>query len=163
MAAKKTKKQHTPNTIKGIDDRRLMFAIEYMQDRNGTQAAIRAGYAKSSAHQVSKKLLECPNIRDYIQKETEKRSEKLHLDADYVLKSLKDIAEKAKHREQWSAALKALELLGKHLKLFTDVMESTTTVVQMPAVTIETDGVVEEFEFKVGSEPDKNEGKIIIN
>lgn len=46
-----------------LNDKQLLFALEYTKDRNGVQAAIRAGYAESSARQYATKLKKMPAIR----------------------------------------------------------------------------------------------------
>lgn len=42
---------------KPLDDRRDRFAQEYAKDLNGTEAAIRSGYAPNSAHVTASRLL----------------------------------------------------------------------------------------------------------
>lgn len=51
----------------------------------------------------------------------------------------------------------ALEKLGKHLKLFTDVTEHKFNVTEMGQVTINQDGEKVALEFQVGQEPNKIE------
>ena len=48
------------------EDRRAKFVTEYLVDFNGSQAAQRAGYAKSSAKVQACKLLKLPEIRHAI-------------------------------------------------------------------------------------------------
>ena len=42
------------------------FAIEYLKDKNATQAAIRAGYSAKTAASIAYELLEKPDIREFI-------------------------------------------------------------------------------------------------
>lgn len=42
------------------------FCVEYVKDFNGTQAAIRAGYAAHSAEVTASKLLRIPKVADFI-------------------------------------------------------------------------------------------------
>ena len=47
-------------------DRAALFAAEYLKDRNGTHAAIRAGYAKSGAHVQATRLLKTAKVKAII-------------------------------------------------------------------------------------------------
>jgi phage terminase small subunit len=49
------------------DDRRERFAQEYIKDLNGTQAAIRAGYAAKSAHVTGSRLLSDAKVQRMIE------------------------------------------------------------------------------------------------
>ncbi len=51
----------------------------------------------------------------------------LQITAGYVIEGIRDIVESSRKVGQWSTALKGYELLGKHLKLFTDKTEVTGT------------------------------------
>ena len=46
-----------------LNDKQLAFALEFTKDRNATQAALRAGYAESSARQYGCKLKDNPAVR----------------------------------------------------------------------------------------------------
>ena len=49
-----------------LTDKQAAFVREYVQDFNGTQAAIRAGYAPDSARQQASKNLSKPDIQEAI-------------------------------------------------------------------------------------------------
>lgn len=49
-----------------MSTKQLMFCTEYLKDGNGTQAAIRAGYAENSAKEQASRLLTKDNVRNYI-------------------------------------------------------------------------------------------------
>ena len=51
-----------PKTPKRVSDRDA-FILEYLKDRNGTQAAIRAGYSPRSAHVTASRLLRNAKVR----------------------------------------------------------------------------------------------------
>ena len=126
-----------------------VFCQEYLKDLNGAQAAIRAGYSENSARQIATENLSKPVIQDRVQALMDERSERTRLDADYVLSSLHVVAERClqrapvmvrrgkefvqlqdeEGRHVWrfdsNGANRALELLGKNLKLFTEKHEHT--------------------------------------
>jgi phage terminase small subunit len=97
------------------------FIKEYLIDLNSTQAAIRAGYSKKTAPEMGYENLNKPHVKEAIDIAINKRSEKLGITAEYVLYGLKDISDNMD--EKTTDRLKAFELLGKHLKLFTEKLE----------------------------------------
>jgi phage terminase small subunit len=118
------------------------FIKEYLIDLNSTQAAIRAGYSETTAKEIGYENLTKPHIKEAIDVAINKRSEKLEISAEYVLSSLKEVADRCMQTVpaldkkgnptgdyyfEHSGANKALELLGKHLKLFTDKVETEIT------------------------------------
>lgn len=111
------------------------FCQEYLVDLNGTQAAIRAGYGKRSAASQASTLLRNPNILARVGELRKEQRERLALNADFVVLELIKIYKKCstptpartlnpqtgKYEEcgvygfNSKGALKALELLGKHI------------------------------------------------
>ncbi len=67
------------------------FVEEYLIDLNGTQAAIRAGYSEKTANEIGAENLAKPSIAKAIQDALKERSERVQIDADYVLKRLVEI------------------------------------------------------------------------
>lgn len=119
------------------------FCNEYMIDLNATQAAIRAGYSEDSAKQIASENLSKPDVSARIVELKIDRQGRTEITADYVLSSLKSVAERCMQAEsptdddgesmgefkfEHSGANKALELLGKHLALFTDKVENRHTI-----------------------------------
>ncbi len=114
-----------------------MFCKEYLVDLNATQAAIRAGYSEKTSYSIGQENLNKPELAEVIQKLFDKRSAKTEVTAEYVITSIKSVAERCMQAEQVlvqgeptgeykfdaSGANKSLELLGRHLKLFTDKVE----------------------------------------
>jgi phage terminase small subunit len=103
--------------------RRLVFVEEYLIDLNATQAAIRAGYSRKTARQQGDRLLTNVDIARAIQPAVDERKERTSIKADDVLKSIERLAIAAEAAGNWNAALRGQELLGKHLKLFTDMVK----------------------------------------
>jgi phage terminase small subunit len=104
-----------------------LFCEEYLVDVNATQAAIRAGYSEKTAYAIGAENLRKLELQKEIQKNMDKRSEKTEITQDYVLGGIKDVTE-ANKKDNPNAALKGFELMGKHLKLFTDKREISTPV-----------------------------------
>lgn len=69
-------------------DRRLVFAREYVIDHNGLQAAIRAGYSPKSAKVTASRLLTDANVMKLVQELDEKANESAFLRAEDVKRSL---------------------------------------------------------------------------
>lgn len=76
-----------------LTDKQELFCKEYLVDLNGTQAAIRAGYSEKTARDIACQNLAKPNIQEKIHKLKSERSDKVKLDARYVLERLKEIDE----------------------------------------------------------------------
>ena len=121
--------------LTGKQDR---FCQEWVIDHNGYKAATRAGYSEKTATMQASRMLTKANIAKRIQFLSEKIAEKTEIDAEYVLGNIKAIGERCMKKEdvvdkfgqptgefqfKESGALKAQELLGRHLKLFTDRVE----------------------------------------
>ncbi|GFE56407.1 terminase small subunit [Geobacter sp. AOG1] len=118
-----------------------LFVVEYLKDLNATQAAIRAGYSAKTARQIAEENLSKPYIMAAINEAKKERIEEVKLDANYVLTNLQKVVERCmqavpvlkKEGGEWvetgefrfdsSGANRALELIGKHNKMFTDVVE----------------------------------------
>lgn len=118
--------------------KRDLFVEEYLVDLNATQAAIRAGYSERSAEVTGHRLLRDAKVAAAIAEAQKARSERTEITADWVLKNLKTVAERCMQAEpvldrdgketgeftfNASGANRSLELIGKHLKMFTDRTE----------------------------------------
>ena len=121
------------------------FVEEYLVDLNATQAAIRAGYSARNADKIAFQLLGKTRVAEAIAAAKAERSARVAVSADYVLNNLVEVVERCMQRapvltmkgEQvvddegrnvWrfdaKGANRSLELLGKHLGLFTDKIEA---------------------------------------
>jgi phage terminase small subunit len=108
-----------------LNDLQENFCQEYLKDCNATQAAIRAGYAPNAAQEQSSRLLSKAIVAQRIQELMDARAKRVEITADYVLGTIKNTIERCQTDEDYNpqAVLKGSELLGKHLKLFTDKVE----------------------------------------
>ena len=124
-----------------LTDKQTAFVREYLVDLNATQAAIRAGYSERTASRIGPQLLGKTWVREAIEKAQAKRARRVEVTQDYVLSNLVEVVERTmqrapvmdrkgeqvtdeKGRSVWTfdakGANRALELLGKHLGIFTD-------------------------------------------
>ena len=123
-----------------MTDKQNVFVQEYLKDCNATQAAIRAGYSEHTAYSIGQRLLKYKDIQEAIRAGMDDRKERSRLTADYVLQNLQEIAERCMQkspvmvkgeqatdeegRHIWTFdaknAIRALELLGRHMAMFTD-------------------------------------------
>lgn len=109
-----------------LTNKQKTFVQEYLVDLNASKAAERAGYSAKTAAQKGSFLLTVPEVAKAIQSEMDKRAEKTGITAEYVLNGIKDTIEEC--LDNPTAKLKGYELLGKHLKLFTDKVEHSGAV-----------------------------------
>jgi len=123
------------------------FCQEYIIDLNATQAAVRAGYSKNTANEQGCRLLAKSNISARVNELQSKVIKKLELTQEWVLEHLKEIVSKSMQEEEVKkfdyqskemlgtgeyifdskGANRALELIGKHLGMFTDKLEVKDT------------------------------------
>lgn len=110
---------------KGMTDKVVSFCQEYAVDKNGCQAAIRAGYSERSAKEIASENLTKPNIVNYVDYLLNKNSIRAQVDAVYVIKGLKKVADRCTDDDTFehAGANRSLELLGKHIGMFTEKVE----------------------------------------
>lgn len=111
--------------------RQEQFAIEYLKDRDATNAARRAGYATNSAGNAGMANLNNPAIQNKIREMSGMADPKRAIaDHEFVLTELRRVAEQEDVAQ--STKVRALELLAKHLGMLEE------------RVTLKTDGLSSE-------------------
>lgn len=124
-----------------LTDKQAAFVREYLVDLNATQAAIRAGYSKKTARKIGSENLSKPDIATAIRKALEARSERTEVTQDWVISRLVENVERSMQADPvldrkgnrtgeytygGSVANRALELLGKHLGMFSENLNIRT-------------------------------------
>lgn len=97
------------------------FAIEYLKDKNATQAAIRAGYSKKTAYSIGVQLLKKSDVREFLNSKQQEAAEKATITVESIAESLCAIAANPLAKD--ADRIRAYELLGKYLGMFTDRVE----------------------------------------
>lgn len=130
---------------KKLTAKQAAFVREYLIDFNATQAAIRAGYSQKTAEQVGYQQLQKTSVQKAIAEKQQKRELSAIRSAEDVLKDIqrvKDMAMKTRLTDAGdevlinpNAALKALELEGKHLAMFTEKQQVTGEIDQNIKIT----------------------------
>ncbi|OOF47925.1 terminase [Rodentibacter genomosp. 1] len=149
---KKDEVKSTSKCVGRLTDKQQRFVEEYLVDLNATQAAIRAGYKAENARQIGSENLSKPDIQEAIQIAKDKRSERVQISQDDVLRDLLEVRDICMGRKsvvltdvvknaqegtvnaidnpvfvfEPTSANKALELLGKHLGMFKDRVDLTS-------------------------------------
>lgn len=97
-----------------LTHKQQMFCLEYIKDGNATRSAIDAGYSEKSAYSIGEENLRKPEVSQEIARLKRERSQKVQVDAEWLLRELVLQYQKATDGDRDAAALKALDLIGKH-------------------------------------------------
>lgn len=133
-----------------LSPRREAFCREFVVDFDATKAALRIGHEEHGAAAAGKRYLSVPEVQREISLLTSMKSDRLKVTEDYTLHVLIDTVERCRqarpvldkqgkrvfaetpdgeiacaYQFNANAVLKGVELLGKHLKMFTDKIELT--------------------------------------
>jgi phage terminase small subunit len=126
-----------------LTDQHRLFALEYATDFDRARAARAAGYAESSARYTAHKLLKRPEIRALIDQAVNNAAETAGVNAVWVLRRLKETSDRCfqaepvrdaagnetgQYKFDAAGAIRGAELIGKHLKMFTDKVEHSGSV-----------------------------------
>lgn len=120
------------------DVRHGKFVAAIARGDSQVDAAIYAGYSKASAHVQASRLLKNPKIQAAVEELKGNAAEAAIVDVKWVLVRLKRIVKRCmeptailnskgeptgEYRFDSNGANRALELIGKHLKMFADVVK----------------------------------------
>ena len=111
--------------VENLTAKQKAFIAEYLGEKNATKAAIKAGYSKKTAPFIGAENLKKPQIKTVIDKKLEESNQRVIVTREYVLNSLKEIADacKVKYKNgvgDSTGANRALELIGKTMAMFSD-------------------------------------------
>ena len=81
-----------PKTLSKSAEKRAIFVREYLIERNGTQAAIAAGFSAKSAAVTASKLLRNPKIQEELKKLQKASCDRLDITLDAVNQELAKLA-----------------------------------------------------------------------
>lgn len=145
--------ERTVSAIAKLTQKQSRFVDEYLIDLNETQAAIRAGYSRKTAHAIGSENLKKPEIKKQIDRRLQEIKSARTADATEVLETLTAILrgemteqvpllcgdgcqELADKNTAVKDRLKAAELLGKRYRLFDGdepTEQDTTAPFDLPA------------------------------
>lgn len=112
---------------KPLSPKHKRFVAEYLKDLNATQAYIRAGYDAKNADANATRLMGNDGIAAAIEKAQGKLADTAEIDAAQIIRDLQALSAKAAGEGQYSAAIKAKELVGKHAGMFVERRETKIT------------------------------------
>ena len=101
-----------------MTDKQRRFCEEYLIDCNATQAAMRAGYAASTASSVGAKNLKLPEVQDYLSARQAETREQTGVTREEIVLQLKKIGlsdiepSEAKVTDKLKAMDMMIKLLG---------------------------------------------------
>ena len=98
-----------------LQDKQKLFVSEYLQDLNGSAAAVRAGYSRKSARQTASHLLTKHDIRALVQEKQLETEERLQLTRDDVIRGLLSAAQEARASANPMVQISAWREIGKML------------------------------------------------
>lgn len=102
-----------PTLMPPLTPKQQRFVQEYLQDHNGAQAAIRAGYSESAARQQGSRLLTDPRVLAAVRAGQKKVAKKAEVTVDSLMAELEQARKLALKEKQASAAVTATMGKGK--------------------------------------------------
>ena len=101
-----------------MNPRRNKFVQEYLLTGNAAQAAIAAGYSQHTARQQGCRLLTNADIKREVNVAQQKAAERCEITQDQVIADITAIGAEARAAGVFAPALKAKELIGKHIGMW---------------------------------------------
>ena len=124
--------------LKVLTAKQREFVLNYLNSGNATQAAIEANYSEKTARVIGPENLSKPAIISALNRARELAQQEAAVDAQEVLQTMKAIRDRCmqavevrdregnptgEYKFEANAAIKANELLGKHVGLFGNKLE----------------------------------------
>lgn len=124
--------------MSNLTRKQALFVEEYLCDLNATQAAIRAGYSARTADRQGHRLLRNAEVEAAVEAAMGARLENSQLSAAWTLDQLREVVERCMEARpildragkptgvyhfNSTGACRALELIGRHLGMFTDRLQ----------------------------------------
>jgi phage terminase small subunit len=113
----------------GLTRRQQLFCHELLAnpDKPAAWAAVRAGFSEKRAKETASELLKHPGIKAAIEQKLTSKFEKVEVSEKLVLtgllRTIERCIEAGSGAWQTAGILKAYEMLGRHLKMFSDKVE----------------------------------------
>lgn len=133
----KKRKDHKPIRLTLNQE---LFVTHYLSCRSVAKAAERAGYSTNTASDSGNKIMNNPKVRDAIAQRLAMPLDRFNLTPEKIIEDLVVMRDRAMQSHpvkdtngrflgEWTydpkTALKAVELMGKYLKMFSDRIEHT--------------------------------------
>ena len=109
--------------VRDLSAKRQAFVAEYLIDFNATQAAMRAGYSPRTAKLTGHRLITDDNVLAALAEGQQRRATQVQITVAEVMQMLQREATAGDLEQPNAARIKATELLGKHLGMFTDKVQ----------------------------------------
>jgi len=112
-----------------LTKRRRLFVQEYLANpgKPASWAVIKAGFSEKRAKETASELLKDPDIKAAIEHKINSKFEQVEINEKLVLigilRTIERCVESGSGAWQISNALKGYEMLGRHLKMFTERIE----------------------------------------
>jgi hypothetical protein len=107
-----------------MNPRHERFWREYVKDYNGTAAAIRAGLSRKSARQAGSRMLTISAIQEAIHRWEVRTAARYELNQDKIIRNIIDTGDAAFLDADYGPALKAQEMLGRHIGMWPNVVRN---------------------------------------
>lgn len=109
--------------LEALSEKQRNFCYEFLKDLNASRAVIRAGYNTQNPNKMGTQVKNHPGVKAalaYLQKD---RSDKMNVDAAFVLNKIIQSIGRAEKKGNEAAVLRGAELLAKHLGMFVERQE----------------------------------------
>ncbi len=116
-----------------LSKRQIAFVAAYLECHEAKAAALKAGYAPSTAHVAGEKLMKKPLIKAEIEKERNKIRERTRYTVEKLIQKTDDAIEFARAKGNAMAMVKGVELIGKLTGLLIERQHVQTETVDLVA------------------------------